>query len=737
MRRFFLLLATVGLLALPLQAQQARKKVAVVLSGGGAKGMAHIGALKVIERAGIPVDIVTGTSMGSIIGGLYSIGYNANLLDSLVREQDWTFLLSDKTDVSKQSLNDRRKQNTYLLSKDITLRRHVSPGGGGFIVGKNLANLFARLTVGYRDSMDFNRLPIPFACVATNIVDNTEYDFHSGVLAEAMRTSMSIPGVFAPVRKGDMMLVDGGLRNNYPVDIARAMGADVVIGVTVQGPPKTADDLKTAATVLGQIVDVNCKNKYEDNMRQTDVLIQANTTGYSAASFTRVAIDTLIRRGEEEALKHWDELLALKKELGLPAGYRPAALQPATANELPARMRLNRITFTDVDKGDEAFLRFKFRLANRDSVSVKDIEHIIASMRVDLYYDDADYDIRSRGGSYDVDITARGKKTSQVNLGVRFDTEEMVALQTNAGFHIKAAIPINIEGTLRLGKRIMGRADFSLTPVAFSRLTLSYIYRHDDMNVYNGGDRVYNNIYNEHKVHLNVVDFNIRNFNFHIGARFDYFNFNDVLIDPNVQDTFVSDRDVHFISYHANVEYNSEDKWNFPTRGANFQAGFGYYTDDLANYGSHLGFSIVNAMWRMSYALTRRTTLQPMLYGRLLFGGGIPNVKHNVIGGNWFDHYVEGQMPFAGVGHIEQTDDQFVALQLKLQERITDNNYIIAKVAAAQHADKLRNILDHGPMMGYQIGYYYNSIFGPLGATLGYSSKTKEPYFYINLGFEF
>ena len=220
-----------------------RKKVAVVLSGGGAKGMAHIGALKVIERAGIPIDYITGTSMGSIIGGLYAIGYNANSLDSMVRVQDWSYVITDKEDLTKQSLADRKKQNTYVLNRGITVGK-LNYNDGGIIQGKNLAELFQQLCYGYTDSLDFSTdLPIPFACVATNVIDNSEYDFHSGRLPVAMRASMAIPAAFSPVRIGDMVLVDGGLRNNYPADIAREMGADIIIGVTVQGEPKIANDM--------------------------------------------------------------------------------------------------------------------------------------------------------------------------------------------------------------------------------------------------------------------------------------------------------------------------------------------------------------------------------------------------------------------------------------------------------------------------------------------------------------
>lgn len=263
-----------------------RKKVGVVLSGGGAKGVAHIGVLKVLEKAGIPVDIVTGTSMGSIIGGLYAIGYNANALDSMVRVQDWTYVISDREDLRRQSLSDRKKQNTYFFTTGMTIGKR-DKNAGGFIKGKNLAELFQQLCTGYTDSLDFTRdLPIPFACVATNIIDNSEVDFHSGRLAQAMRASMAIPATFSPVRIGDKVLVDGGLKNNYPADIAREMGAEIIIGVTVQGAPKVAEDMGGTMSIISQIVDVNCKNKYDENLAITDLHFQVDTKGYGSASFT-------------------------------------------------------------------------------------------------------------------------------------------------------------------------------------------------------------------------------------------------------------------------------------------------------------------------------------------------------------------------------------------------------------------------------------------------------------------
>ena len=294
-------------------AADGRKKVAVVLSGGGAKGMAHIGVLKVIERAGIPVDCVVGTSMGAIVGGLYSIGYDALTLDSLVRQQDWRYLLSDMVEPRNRSMRERHNQSTYLLSRPI-IRTTGLAAEGGLISGHNLSSLFSWLTVGYHDSISFDALPIPFACVATNMVDYSEVVMRSGWLSQAMRASMAIPGVFTPVRIDSMVLVDGGLKNNYPVDVARDMGADVVIGVTLQKPARSSSELNTAFDILLQLVDFSVKNKFDDNVGHTDVQIPIDAGDYNSMSFSPKAIDSLIAFGEQAAMERWDRLMELKRD---------------------------------------------------------------------------------------------------------------------------------------------------------------------------------------------------------------------------------------------------------------------------------------------------------------------------------------------------------------------------------------------------------------------------------------
>ena len=287
----------VGLLLLPffLWAQN-RPKVAVVLSGGGAKGTAHIGALKVIEKAGIPVDYVVGTSMGALVGALYSIGYTPEQLDSMVNAQNWKFLLSDNPNPKEVLLDDRLKSEQYVLSVPFSLKSS-NVADAGIIKGRNLARLFSVLTEGYQDSVEFNMLPIPFACVSENLVDGSEIVFHRGILATAMRSSMSIPGVFAPIYLNGMVLVDGGMVNNYPVDVALKMGANLVIGVDVQSPLLDASGLKSVKDIFGQIINLQGEKKYQENLRRTDVHIKVNVSGYSAASFTKEAIDCQGRAG--------------------------------------------------------------------------------------------------------------------------------------------------------------------------------------------------------------------------------------------------------------------------------------------------------------------------------------------------------------------------------------------------------------------------------------------------------
>ncbi len=740
----FLILCLTLLLGLSASAHEARtanhdrasrKKVAVVLCGGGAKGMAHVGVLKVLERAGIPVDMITGTSMGSIVGGLYAIGYNAESLDSLVRRMDWSYIITDREDMRRQNLTDREKQYTYVFSTGKS-SGHRNMNAGGIFKGNNVEALLGHLCTGYTDSLNFTRdLPIPFACVATNIMDNSEIVFHSGKLPQAMRASMAIPGAFSPVRMGDMILVDGCMRNNYPADVARDMGADIIIGVTLSGKPKKADEIVGTMSVISQLMEVTTNNKYEENIAITDLHINVDPRDFSVASFSAEAVDSLVRYGEEEAMKYWDEIVALKQRIGVSENYRPRLLHPQHPEVLAERRHVTRFVFENMTPQAERFLKQKFHLDSRDSIDAQLEGQLTTSMRVDLFYNSAECRLVPEDDGVRVVLTAGDRKSLQWHTGIRFDTEEYVALQIGLEIPLKTSIPINTDLTVRLGKRMMGRAAITVHPTNFTRPTMSFTFYHNDIDLYILGDRDYNTQFNRAQAELTPLNFDWRHFNMRLGVRWDYMHYHSQLGAGIMKD--VELKNEHYYSYRANVNYNSEDNWYFPTRGSRLKAEYAYITDNFARLENKIGMSEVNANWRTSFTFGNSFTLQPMLYGRLLFGAVVPIIYGSVIGGDWFGHYLEQQMPFAGVGNIEYVERQFVAAQLQAQQHIGTNNYIQVRLAAAQQAERVRNLLDSSTMLGGQVSYYYNTMFGPLGATLGYSNHTKKGYFFVNLGYAF
>lgn len=312
MKKVFLILLFFTIIQLPTVAgeRQAsnRPKVALVLGGGGAKGAAEVGVLKEIEKAGVPIDYIVGTSIGSIIGGLYSIGYRADDLDSLFQHQDWLSLFNDA------------KVHGQGKLKEIS--------GVGLMKGRGVIQFLDTLVMRkpnykgkgqYPDSIDFDRLPIPYRAVACDINVGKVAVLSHGDLTMAMRASMSIPGVFKPVNIDTLQMLDGGLINNLPVDVARQMGADYVIAIDLtqnkhpdyepkqinKFMPKTMKWLRTRPDFVN----------YNRNRQDCDVYINPTLKGYGVTSFTSKAIKAMIELGQEAGKKKYKEIVKLKRKV--------------------------------------------------------------------------------------------------------------------------------------------------------------------------------------------------------------------------------------------------------------------------------------------------------------------------------------------------------------------------------------------------------------------------------------
>ena len=302
-----------------------RPKVGLVLGGGGAKGAAEVGVLKVIEQAGIPVDYIAGTSIGSIVGGLYAAGYTAAELDTMFCQQEWLSLLTDRRNDIGNEPYMVKDGVTYIFGFPIMgSSSDGSIGGFGVMRGERVEQLIDSM-MRRKGCCDFTQLKIPFRCVAADFRTAKEVVLSEGQLSKAIRASMAIPGVFKPVNRGDMKLVDGGMMNNLPVDIVKDMGADIIIAVDLQQSEQQpmAPDLdfgmfEAVAEMLGLggllrwVTNRPDIAKYRENVKQATIYIKPPLPDADASSFGNKNNARMIRIGEEEAKKHWDELLKLK-----------------------------------------------------------------------------------------------------------------------------------------------------------------------------------------------------------------------------------------------------------------------------------------------------------------------------------------------------------------------------------------------------------------------------------------
>jgi len=711
------------------------QKVGLVLSGGGAKGMAHIKALKVIEEAGIPIDYIAGTSMGAIVGGLYAIGYTPEQLDSMVRKQDWTFLLSDRIKRSAMSLTDRERSEKYTVSIPFT-KTPKDAATGGIMKGQNLANLFSDLTVGYHDSIDFNKLPIPFACVAANVVNGEQIVFHDGILSTAMRASMAIPGVFTPVRQDSMVLVDGGIVNNYPADVVKAMGADIIIGVDVQNALKKADKLNSVPDILGQIVDITCQSNHEKNVDLTDTYIRVNVDGYSSASFTPAAIDTLMRRGEEAAKDQWSSLLALKKKIGIAEDYTPKQHGPYSSLSNARTVYVTDISFSGVEVDDKKWLMKKCKLEENSDISTQQIEQALYQLRGSQSYSSASYTLKETPEGYHLNFLLQEKYERRINLGIRFDSEEIASLLVNATADLKTRIPSRLALTGRLGKRYAARIDYTLEPMQQRNFNFSYMFQYNDINIYEEGDRAYNTTYKYHLAEFGFSDVWYKNFRFGLGLRFEYYKYKDFLFKkPEISDLKVESE--HFLSYFAQVQYNTYDKGRFPSKGSDFRAAYSLYTDNMAQYNEHAPFSALNASWASVIPVTRRFAVIPSIYGRILIGRDFPYPLQNAIGGDVPGFYIPQQLPFAGVTNLELMDNTVMIASIKFRQRMGAIHYLTLTGNYGLTDSNFFDILKGKQLFGISAGYGMDSIFGPLEISLGYSNQTDKGSCFVNLGYYF
>ena len=660
----------------------ARPKVGVVLSGGGAKGTAHVGVLKVIEKAGIPIDYIVGTSMGAIVGSLYSIGYSPEELDSIIMRQNWVQLLSDQAKRESMSLQSKEQSDKYVLSLPFN-EKPQDAITGGVLRGRNIGNMLWELTAGYHDSIDFQKMPIPFACVSQDVVTGREIVHTSGVLPIAVRASMSLPGIFAPVVLGNHILIDGGVVNNYPVDVARRLGADIIIGADVQEDLKSAEELeKDVFSQLMQLIDLQSQDRWKNNIKNTDVYIKINIKGYSTASFKTEAIDTLVNRGEQAEMAKFNELLAVKKKVGpaVPMTKKAHLHQPVSTGEKKRQH--------------------------------EQYKHL---------------------------LIGDAPKTT-LNLGARYDSEEMAASVLTPHVQFKQLPRHTFALTARLGNQIFGRIDYAYHLGKEWNLAAAYKIEFNDFNIYNKGQRVCEVNFNKNRLILHIGR-SWQKMLINFGSEIVSLNYGEFLFkseNNRVEENI--DRETYF-KLGAEASFNNMNHTYFPTKGQKFSAHYKY----VVPLDHEKPFHVVGVHWGSAATMGNRFTIQSWAAARYVTASNSVS-ESNTLGGQESGKYFEQQIPFYGMNRFEIAHRILAVGGIELRQRIGKVHYVSLVGDLGITSDRWEGFFKDGFGSDENKGYYiiggalkydWKTFIGPIGATVHYSNRGKNVKVYIRAGFNF
>ncbi|WP_311886158.1 MULTISPECIES: patatin-like phospholipase family protein [unclassified Pseudomonas] len=450
MRRLLFCLL-LGFLPLLVHASEApRPKVGLVLSGGAARGLAHIGVLKALEEQGIKIDAIAGTSMGAVVGGLYASGYKIDELEKLALNIDWQAALSDAP--PREDVPFRRKQDDrdFLVKQKLSFRDDGSLGLPlGVIQGQNLSLLLESLLAHTSDTRDFDKLPIPFRAVATDISNGEKVVFRKGHLPQVIRASMSIPAVFAPVELDGRLLVDGGMTDNIPLDVAREMGVDVAIVVDIGTPLRNRKQLTTVVDVLNQSITLMTRSNSEEQLaalKSSDVLIQPALAAFGVTDFGKA--QDMIDAGYR-ATRILDARLAVLKPKESQDAELNAARSPGQRTPIITGIRVE-----NDSKVDDDVIRYYIRQHIGEPLDLARLHSDMGTLYGLDYFEQVQYRVVHKGQDHTLVISARGKRsgTDYLRVGLNLSDD----MRGDSAFNLGASYRIN--GINRLGAEWLTRA---------------------------------------------------------------------------------------------------------------------------------------------------------------------------------------------------------------------------------------------------------------------------------------
>lgn len=420
-------------------------RIGLALSGGGARGLAHIGVLRALERAGVPIDAVSGTSMGSLVGGLYAAGYSATDLEQIAHAIDWSALFIDTPARSDMEPFDQARGNPTLLSLPMRHGRIGLPSG--VIAGQHVAELFSRLTWPVQTIHDFRKLPIPFSAVATDIATGEAVVLDSGSLASVMRASMSLPSVFAPAPLDGRVLLDGGLVRSLPAQDVRALGAELVICSDVSEPLLDASRLRTMLDVLNQAIGYHGVESTIEERKRCDVYIRPDVEGLDGFSFDRTT--DWIARGDSATQAVAARLAEIVAITGGPA-RRPRGID-ASERALPARIAGTRVVAANPEA--RAFVLTMLGLPPNSVVDPARLAVATTQVYESGLFETVSWSLATTDSGTIAVVSAQGDNADRVGVGFRYDDRFNAALLFDATVRHVLGFASTTRLSLRLGEQ--------------------------------------------------------------------------------------------------------------------------------------------------------------------------------------------------------------------------------------------------------------------------------------------
>ncbi len=732
------------LLPLLLFSQEKEVKIGLVLSGGGAKGFAHIGVLKEIEKAGIELDYIGGTSMGAIIGGLFAAGYTTSQLEEIVLKTDFLAILQDVNSRESKPFFEKENGDKYIVTLPVAKGKIELPKG--FSKGQNMLNLLTQLLTPVNTISDFSKLPIPFFCIATNAVTGKQVLLEKGSLPLSLRASGSFPTLLNPVEIHGELLIDGGIANNLPADVMSAKGMDIVIGSDVQTKLLAKEKLVSVGAILSQVARYKMYEKSDENKQFLDVYIKQSVEEYSILDFKKSA--EILQKGGETAL----QFSTIFKEI--------ASKQRAKKTKKPIRFTntsytIDEIVIDGLEKYTRAYVLGKLNIRLGDVLSEKEIVHRITYLSATKNYELIQYAIKNKKNGTQLYFKLKeNKQKARLRLGLHYD------------FIYKTGILVNYTH-----KNLFYKNDVFSTDVVLGdspRYNLNYFIDNgfytsfgfkSSYNQFKKNTRFHQSLDAEtsvSKIDLRYVDFTNelflqttfnRKFALGIGTELKRLEITtETLTDIN-DDAIIFEKS-NFINSYAYLKLDTYNQKFFPTKGFFTDITFKWYAWSYKN-------TSLNNFLGLSPQFQPFTQLQ----GTLGFATPITNkfsfqfvtesgFNSNVTGdfssfdfilGGYNQNYINTIVPFYGYDFADLVGSSFLKSEFHLRHEFLKNHYA---VFIANYARVTENVLkDFDPFKdtksGYALGYSLNTQLGPLELKYSWSPDNNRNYVLFNLGFWF